>query len=179
MVQGNITRLETKIAKLEEKQTLTEKEQTTVSKMVKKLEALSTEFKMYHGAILDQIEDDNKLAKEQAVLDDDEDVTECLQDLVNTAEPVMPHASDMGDHRPVGRSITEVEPVSRKLSQVHNSLTTVKIVVKVKETDMCLLEGSEEKLKSIDTDLQGIMCDMLLIDKYERLAGRAGGLEEA
>ena len=44
---------------------------------------------------------------------------------------------------------------------------------------MRLLEGHEEKLKSIDTDLWGIKCDMLLINDYKGLAGRAGGLEEA
>ena len=37
----------------------------------------------------------------------------------------------------------------------------------------------EERLKSIDTDLQGIKRDMLLIDDYESLAGRENGLEEA
>ena len=42
-----------------------------------------------------------------------------------------------------------------------------------------MLEGSEEKLKSIDTDLQGIKRDMLLIDEYESLVRRTGGLEEA
>ena len=42
-----------------------------------------------------------------------------------------------------------------------------------------MLEGHEEKLKSIDADLQGIKRDLLLINDYESLAGRAAGLEEA
>ena len=46
-----------------------------------------------------------------------------------------------------------------------------------KEMDMCLLESHEERLKSIDTDLQGIKRDMLLIDHYESLAGRADDFE--
>ena len=40
----------------------------TGSKLVKKLEALSTEFNLNHCAIVDQIEDHNKLTDEQAVL---------------------------------------------------------------------------------------------------------------
>ena len=48
-----------------------------------------------------------------------------------------------------------------------------------KEVDMCLLEGHEERLKSIDVDLQEIKCGMLLIDDYKNFAGRAAGLEEA
>ena len=43
---------------------------------------------------------------------------------------------------------------------------------------MCLLEGHEEKLKSIDADLQ-LKRDMVLIDNHESLAGRASDLEEA
>ena len=45
----------------------------TVAKMVKKLEYLSTNFKMYLCAIVDQIEDNDKLAGEQAVLHEHED----------------------------------------------------------------------------------------------------------
>ena len=44
---------------------------------------------------------------------------------------------------------------------------------------MCSLETHEERLKTIDIDLQSIKCDMLLIDDYESLSGKADGLEEA
>ena len=80
-VRSNITRLETKLTKLEEKEPLTEKEKMTVSKMVKKLESLSTEFKMCHCVILNQIEDDDKIAEEQAVLDDHKDKVEDIQNV--------------------------------------------------------------------------------------------------
>ena len=61
--RGNITHLETILDKLEEKETLTKKERQTVSKMVKKLEALSAEFKKYHCVILDQTEDQGSSLK--------------------------------------------------------------------------------------------------------------------
>ena len=76
MVRGNITRLKTKVAKLEEKETVNEKEQQTASKMMKKLEDLTSELIMYHCAIVDPIEDQDKLTKEQAVLDNHEDKVE-------------------------------------------------------------------------------------------------------
>ena len=44
---------------------------------------------------------------------------------------------------------------------------------------MCLLESHDDRLKSIDTDLQAIKRDVLLIDDYESLAGKADDLEEA
>ena len=60
--------------------------------MAKKLEALSTEFKTYYCDSLDHIEDEDKLTKVQAVLDDHEDniedLMERLEELVVTPEPV-------------------------------------------------------------------------------------------
>ena len=49
----------------------------------------------------------------------------------------------------------------------------VKRIVEEKEIDMCMLEGHEERLMSIDTDLQGIKHDMPLIDDYKRLERKA------
>ena len=42
-----------------------------------------------------------------------------------------------------------------------------------------LLEGHEERLTSINTNLQGIKRDMLLIVNYGNLGGRAASLKEA
>ena len=74
----------------------------TVSKIVKKLEALSTEFKTYHCTIVEQLGDQDKLVEEQAVLNNHEDKVEdmiaSLEDLVKTTAPMMPHTSDMGNH---------------------------------------------------------------------------------
>ena len=57
---------------------------------------------MYDCAIVDKIEDQDRLTEEQIVPDDHEDKVEDLmerqQDLVVTTEHVMPHASGMGDH---------------------------------------------------------------------------------
>ena len=69
--------------------------------MVKKLEALSEEFKACHCTSVDQIEDRDKLIELQGFfLDDNEDKVEDLmvrlEDLVVATEPVMPHTSDMG-----------------------------------------------------------------------------------
>ena len=92
----------------------------------------------------------------------------------------MPHTSDKGDGRAEVRLISGVEHLSQRLSQEQDFLTKVKrVVLEEKDTDMCLLESHEERLKNINTDIQSINHDMLLIDDYESLAGRADGLEEA
>ena len=62
---------------------------------------------------------------------------EQLEDLLGTTEPVMSHTSDQSIGRVEVRSISEVEHLSRKLSQVQDSLTKVKRVVLVEnDTDM-------------------------------------------
>ena len=47
-----------------------------------------------------------------------------------------------------------------------------------KALDMCSLQGHEERVKSINADLQVIKRDMLLIGDYKSLAERAVVLEE-
>ena len=74
------------------------------------------------------------------------------------------HTSDNGDCQPEIRSINEAEHPSRILCQVHDFLMKVKRAVAEKKLDMRMLKGHEERLKSIDTDLQGTKRDTLLID---------------
>ena len=65
------------------------------------------------------------------------------------------------------RSVTEAEHLSRRLDQVHDSLTKVRRVKDDRSLDACSLEGHEERIKSIDADLQIIKRDMLLLGDYE------------
>ena len=55
----------------------------------------------------------------------------------------------------------------------------VKRVKDDKALDMCSLEGHEERVKSIDDDLQVMKHGMLLIGDYKSLAEKATALEEA
>ena len=48
-----------------------------------------------------------------------------------------------------------------------------------KELDVCSLEGQEERVKSIDANLQVIERDKLLIGDYVSLTEGSAGLEEA
>ena len=93
-------------------------------------------------------------------------------------EPVTPNASGIGDNQPGIRLINEVEHLSRRFDQVHDSLTKVKRVMDDKKLDMCSLEGHEERVKSINADLYKIKYDMLLLGDYKSLAERAPGLKK-
>ena len=170
-------------------------ELTPSDRKIRRLKELAKEhvreFEERHVDVLSFIVagDSAALKTEETVFDEHVDrVTdfierlEQLEDKVGTTEPVMPHASYKGDGRARAevRSIFEAEHLSRRWSQVHDSLAKVKrVVLEKKETDMCLLESHEDRLKSINTDLMDIKRDVLLIDDYESLAGKADGLEVA
>ena len=103
---------------------------------------------------------------------------EQLEDLAVTTKSVMPHVFDKGNHRPEVRLITEAEHLSWRLSQVQDSLKKVNRVVEERETGMRLLEKHKDKLKRINTDLQGKTHNMQLIND-ESLAEKATGLAKA
>ena len=185
---NHLTRIKHDIAKLEDKEELTQSGQRKIKHLKEQATKYYRDFEQCDVKVLNFFK-----AADQAALDSEEAIVnghvncvsnfierlEKIEDLVATTEPVMPHASDGGHGQPGAKSITDVEHLSRRLCEVHNSLIKVKKIVEDKEFDMCLLEEYEEILKCTDTDLKGIQCGMLLIDDYESLAGRAAGLEEA
>ena len=186
-VRDRLTHIERDTSPLEDKEMLTLSEQRKIKHLKDQVKEHDQEFEKRHIEVVDFIEEED-----QAALDSEEKVfdehmnrvsdimgrLEKLEDLVTT-EPVTLHASGIGDDRPGVRSITEADNLSRKLDQVHDSLMKVKTVKDDKELDLFSLEGHEERVKSIDPDLQVIKHDMLLIGEYKSLAERAAGLEEA
>ena len=89
-------------------------------------------------------EDTATLESEEAIFNEHMDrVTEIierlqqLEYLVETTEPVMPHAFDKGDGRTEVRSISEAELLGRRLSQVQDSLMKIKRVVLEEKERTC------------------------------------------
>ena len=186
-VRGRLTRIERDISSLEEKETLTPSERRKIMRLNDQVKEHDQEFEKRHMEVLDFIEEEDQVAlnSEEKVFDehvnrvaDIIERLEKLEDLVTT-EPVTHHASGSGDVRPGVRSVTEAEHLSRRLDQVHDSLTKVKRVKDDRSLDACSLEGHEERIKSIDADLQIIKRDMLLLGDYKSLAEKATALEEA
>ena len=86
-----ITRIDCKIATLEEKEELTDKDRQSVPKTLKTLEELRAEFKSYHYAVIEQVEEEPALTEEQTTLDEFgeklEELIDRLSELVTTPEP--------------------------------------------------------------------------------------------
>ena len=69
-MRTSVMYIDCKIATLEDKEELTEKERQLIPRMLKKLEEIKAEFKTYHHAIVEQIEEEQDLTKEQTTLDE-------------------------------------------------------------------------------------------------------------
>ena len=69
IARTSITRFEERILKFEEKAELKATDQASVQCMVKRLEDLDADFKQHHMALIETIEDEEKLTEEQAILD--------------------------------------------------------------------------------------------------------------
>ena len=153
-MRARLTRMEKDVGKLEEKEELTPSDGKKIRCLKELAKQHDREFEVRHVEVLNFIkaEDTAALESEKAVFDEHVDrITELierleqLEDQVRTTEPVMPHKSDKSDGRAKVRSISEAEHLTRRLSQVHDSLTKVKrVVLDEKESDMCLLESHEE-----------------------------------
>ena len=79
-MRASITRLEKKIARWVEQESLADADRRSVVKMPERLIELTKEFKTYQVSVIDQTEGDEVLEEELRTLDAFEDKTEELND---------------------------------------------------------------------------------------------------
>ena len=139
-----------------------------------KLETLDAEFKTHHFAVIDLIDDDGTLGREQETLDQhDDDVTSLavrLQKLI-TASSATPTNSD---HRKV---------LTRKLQHMEKSVTVMSENVSSlssRPEDVCRLQQHEEQLSDYKKDLAEIRNSLLSssIEEGDELLGLHSALEK-
>ena len=157
-MRGHLTQIERDTVKLEEKEGPTPLDQRRIKRLKELAKEYDWDFEQCHVDVLNLIEAEDKAAldSEEAVFNEHVNHVseiierlEQLENLVVITKPVISHTSDKGDSRPEVRSITEVELLSQRLSQVQDSLMKIKRVAEEKETNMCSLEA-QGKLKSIN-----------------------------
>ena len=184
-VRGRLTRIERDVTTLEKKEGLTPADQRKVKRLKEQVKEYDREYEERHVEVLDFIKEEDKdaLDAEEAIFEEHvnrvSDILEKLEHLEDPATTTAPVPIGVSSTRPVSRSISEAEHISRRLDMVQDSLTKVKGAVEGKEMDVCSLDGNEERVKSLSDSLQGIQHDLLLVDDYETLAARASRLEEA
>ena len=128
--------------------------------MTRKLDALDTEFRAHHQALVDLIDDEEALLTEQNTLDDHDDhvavLTARIQQLVSACTP----SSDL--------SLRKI--ASRRLSHLQKSLSSVRMAITTsgeEPLDVCLLRQYEEQLSDCKKELADVRNSLLSLDLEE------------
>ena len=158
VVRGMITRLTTRFVdlklKIEQPETLSHTRQ-----MAQRLRSLDSEFKQHHFAIVDLIERDEDLDKEQNVLDDYEDqisdLTVAIEMLISECTPTSKYSND-------GRRL-----LSRKLAHIKKHVDLAAMAIEADSVDDCLLKQYEEQLSDYKKELAGVLNELLALDVVE------------
>ena len=129
-------------------------------RMKKKLDTLDSEFKTHHYALIDLIDDEETLQKEQDVLDEhDDDVTvhavRIQQLLTNCAS-----SSDSSSRKIASRRFAHLQKNLSSVSAAIGSLSG-------ESDDVCLLCQYEEQLGDFEKELGDIRNSLLSLDLKE------------
>ena len=151
VVRASITRLTNRLKELEG-DTDSPVTLDLAGGMTRKLDALDTEFRAHHQALVDLIDDEEALLTEQNTLDDHDDhvavLTARVRQLVSACTP----SSDL--------SLRKI--ASRRLSHLQKSLSSVRMAITTsgeEPLDVCLLRQYEHRLYRLrNRDWKRITC---------------------
>ena len=153
VVRASITRLTGRIKELESKA-----DQPTTIDLARqtkdKLKSLDSEFKVHHYAVVDVIDDETALQKEQEILDEHDDDLSLLAVRLQTLITACSHVSE-----PDPRKLP-----SRRLQRLEKSLSSISDEIKAlsgRSEDPCLIHQFEEQVSDCKKEL-GSICDCLL-----------------
>ena len=140
---------------------------------LKMLESMCSEFKAYHYEIVDRLETDEDAKREQEYFDEHQRKTmefiDRLGDLLSKPQPDDPTQAMMN-----GRL------VDRKMDHIDGSVKTIKRVLDdPKVVDQHALSNYMDKVKSLESELQGLKREILSLDDYGGRIGRASDIEGA
>ena len=87
VARASVTRMDTRVAKLERKEQSSPGDLDTARRLLLKLEELDSDFKSYHLTVVDLTEEESLDTEQQAVLDDHDDkitnLSTCLQQVIS------------------------------------------------------------------------------------------------
>ena len=152
VARASLTRLSTRLKDLEGDGEGT-KALELAKRMSQKLADLDSEFRTHHHAVVDLIDDEDTLAKEQETLDAHDDVVAELsvriKQVIATSSPSSNESS---------RRIT-----TRKLGHLQKSLASITSAISdlsADPSDTCLLKQYEEKTNDLNKDLAKVRDDL-------------------
>ena len=160
VVKASITKLTDRVEDLELRVALSHTDRLEAKRFQERLTNLDAEFRMYHLAVVDLLEEEGDLAKEQADLDDHDDrVTDLLRRLTHLATPEDRAEKAKFDPRQcLQRRLSHLEANLRKVSNA------VSAAAEKTEVDRCLLEQYDEQQNGFKLELYDISRGILSMD---------------
>ena len=162
VIRGQVTRIRTRLAQLNAK----EDEPETSShawRMATRLEDLDAEFKIHHLALVDLIESDDELEKEQGVLDEHEDQ---VADLVVRIERLISSYSSIADGNLAEQSRVVL---GRKLAHLTKCVDSITKGMERKETvKRYVIEQFQEELSDRKKELAEVRNELLSLHVEEK-----------
>ena len=183
VVRASITRIARRVSELEAKEELTHGDLLTVQGLLHKLNGLDTDFKSYHFAIVDAVEDE----LEQDALDEHDDRVSLLT--TRAQRLIAPQSSDSVRGR-TGRpsstctaeTYTQTQQLSRLLDRLEKKLKEIVDSIKAAEAgddvDTCVMLQYEEQLSVYKSELSSVSRDILSIEGTDELAGKESELSK-
>ena len=159
----------------------------TVQGLLHKLNGLDTDFKSYHFAIVDTVEDES-LQVEQDALDEHDDRVSLLT--TRAKRLIAPPSSDSvrgRTGRPSSTCTTETSTQcqqlsSRLLDRLEKKLKEIVDSIKAAEAgddvDTCVMLQYEEQLSGYKSELSSVSRDILSIEGTDELAGKESELSK-
>ena len=161
VAKASITRVEGRVAELEARPEFTADDRLSAQQSLEKLNSIEAEFKSYHLALVDLLDEDAQEG-EQRTLDEIDDKVACLvvrlQRLVSRSSAVTTLPSPFIESK-TGRHL------SRRLNHLDKGLQTILDAVESippdGEVDACLLHQYEEQLSDLNTELANVLHELL------------------
>ena len=160
VVKASITKLTDRVLDLESRVALSHTDRLEAKRFQERLTNLDAEFRMYHLAVVDLLEEEGDLAKEQADLDDHDDrVTDLLRRLTHLATPEdRAEKAKLDPRQCLQRRLAHLEANLRKVSDA------VSAAAEKTEVDRCLLEQYDEQQNGFKLELYDISRGILSMD---------------
>ena len=159
VARATLTRLSTRLKDLEGENEST-KTLELAKRMSQKLTDLDSEFRTHHHNVVDLIDDDDTLAKEQETLDSHDDLVAELSVQVKQVIAASSPSSNESSRRIANRKLTQLQKSLASITSAISDFST-------DPSDVCLLKQYEERTNDLNKDLARVRDDLHRIELDE------------
>ena len=171
VVRASITRLANRLDDLEGT-TDDVATRDAAQRMSQKLKELDSEFKTYHYNLIDHIDDDETLGKEQTVLDEHDDTIAALDTRIKRLIAACSSKEEPATHKAASRKLLHLE---RSLSSISDAILSL-----TSESEPCLIQQYGEQIHDIKSSLGDTRNTLLSmdLDSGDKLMSTLEGLDK-